>query len=232
MKKYKYAIKGLDIRKMIINTFVFVIICANVLNVNNIRISASYDKEHSERLEKNYKKYVENTKKKYAIGDLETENPEDDRDVPVAVADSASEEQNEEYISVDNVSGTIYSYDSLCDMDFLKKNFYTITSITSLNSENFDPVDALGRELAIDKNTDGPQILIFHSHASEAFADSTPGDTSTNIVGVGDLLTKILTVKYGYKVVHDTTTFDMLDGRLDRGRAYNYANLLIQSFRI
>ena len=39
--------------------------------------------------------------------------------------------------------------------------------------------------MKIDTGTDGPKVLIYHTHSQEEFADSTPGDTSTSIVGRG-----------------------------------------------
>ena len=56
---------------------------------------------------------------------------------------------------------------------------------------------------------EGPQILIYHTHSQEAFADSVPGDVNTGIVGVGECLTKILTEQYGYRVLHNTGQYDV-----------------------
>ena len=53
--------------------------------------------------------------------------------------------------------------------------------------------------------------------------DTVEGDTSTTIVGVGDYLTDILTNTYGYNVYHDTSVYDYVDGKLDRSKAYTYA---------
>ena len=49
------------------------------------------------------------------------------------------------------------------------------------------------------------------------------GDPTTTIVGVGDYLTELLTQKYGYQVIHDTSVYDYVDGKLDRSKAYTYA---------
>ena len=70
---------------------------------------------------------------------------------------------------------------------------------------------------------DQPQILIYHTHSQEEFIDSVPGDASTTIVGVGNHLAQILKEDYGYNVIHVTDTFDIIDGKLDRNQAYNYA---------
>ena len=70
---------------------------------------------------------------------------------------------------------------------------------------------------------DQPQILVYHSHSQEEFIDSNPGDPSTSIVGVGEYLVRLLRDTYGYNVLHVTDTFDIVDGKLDRNKAYNYA---------
>lgn len=68
-----------------------------------------------------------------------------------------------------------------------------------------------------------PQILIYHTHATEGFVDSVDGDPATTVVGVGDYLTELLTVRYGYNVLHVTEKYDLAEGVLNRSRAYNYA---------
>ena len=40
---------------------------------------------------------------------------------------------------------------------------------------------------------------------------------------MGDYLTELLMEKYGYCVIHNTSVFDMIDGKLDRNAAYNLA---------
>ena len=74
-----------------------------------------------------------------------------------------------------------------------------------------------------------PQILIYHTHSQEAFADSEEGNISDTIVGMGNYLTELLENKYGYNVIHNTSVFDMIDGVLDRNTAYNLAETEISS---
>lgn len=77
----------------------------------------------------------------------------------------------------------------------------------------------LGTDLSIKKDGASPQILIYHSHSQEAFADSGQNQT---IVEVGDYLTELLEAK-GFGVIHDRSVYDLVDGKLDRSRAYTYA---------
>ena len=125
-------------------------------------------------------------------------------------------------ISRNTVTGTVFSKAQLCDFSFVSK-FYTVTSITSLTENILRPEEFLNKDFSITKDVTKPQILIFHPHSQETFADSVAGDPTTTIVGVGDYLTELLTQKYGYQVIHDTSVYDYVDGKLDRSKAYTYA---------
>lgn len=93
------------------------------------------------------------------------------------------------------------------DYETLVKTFYTIDGNTMAGSDQLN-VDALmGFDCRIQK-VDEPQILIFHTHSKEAFADSVPGDASTGITGVGHHLAEILVKDYGYQVMHCQESFD------------------------
>lgn len=90
----------------------------------------------------------------------------------------------------------------------LVQEFYTIDANTMAGSDQLNVEQLLARDMTISKEGEGPQILIYHTHSQEAFADSIPGDRSTSIVGVGDRLTEILQNEYGYKVLHHTVQYD------------------------
>ena len=107
--------------------------------------------------------------------------------------------------------------------NYLLKNFYITDSTTSIDDKIFNVKKLLSADLRIKKNRRKPQILIFHTHGgSEAFRDSKSGVVSQSIVGVGTTLTYYLK-KQGYNVIHDTTRYDIINGRIDRNRAYNNA---------
>ena len=99
----------------------------------------------------------------------------------------------------------------------------TATNADQLNAGRF-----LEKDLSIKKNAGVPQILIYHSHTQETFADSREGEVEDTIVGVGNYLTEILTKTYGYQVIHVTEEFDLAGGQLDRGKAYDYARPYIE----
>lgn len=95
------------------------------------------------------------------------------------------------------------------DMSGLIKDFYIVDSSTTANAELLDIDKLTGYDCTLDKNSEGPQILIYHSHSQEGFADSVEGDVSTTIVGAGDKLTRLLEEEYGYKVLHHTGVYDV-----------------------
>ncbi len=101
----------------------------------------------------------------------------------------------------------------------LVKTFYTIDGGTMAGSDLLDVKKLTAYPCAVQK-VDEPQILIFHTHTNEAFADSVPGDESTTILGVGELLAKYLSETYGYNVVHCKEAFDA------NGRDDAYGNAL------
>lgn len=119
-------------------------------------------------------------------------------------------------------AGTIYNMEELSDFDFLFSTFYTVDKTTTVTPEDLNAEALLSKDMTIDKDVEGPQILIYHTHSQEGFVDSVPGDNSTTIVGVGEYLTQLLQEK-GYEVMHVTSVYDLVDGKLDRNEAYSKA---------
>lgn len=115
------------------------------------------------------------------------------------------------------------SLDRLADYDFLLNNFYIVDENTDASAANLNAAQFLAEDFSLSHGPLEPQILIYHSHSQETFADSREGEESDTIVGVGDYLTSLLTEKYGYQVMHIKEAFDMMSGELDRNKAYDYA---------
>ena len=115
------------------------------------------------------------------------------------------------------------SPDRLADYDFLLNNFYIVDENTDASAANLNAAQFLAEDFSLSHGPLDPQILIYHSHSQETFADSREGEESDTIVGVGDYLTSLLTEKYGYQVMHIKEAFDMMSGELDRNKAYDYA---------
>lgn len=98
---------------------------------------------------------------------------------------------------------------SLQDYETLVENFYTIDKSTMIGSDQLNVEKMLSVDMRISKEAEGPQILIYHTHSQEGFADSVEGDSSTTIVGVGEYLAQLLTDEYGYQVLHHTGQYDV-----------------------
>lgn len=118
--------------------------------------------------------------------------------------------------------------ETLADYEYLLNNFFIVDPKTSTSAQQLNAAAFLAEDLSLEKTPDAPQILIYHSHSQETFADSREGRVEDTIVGVGDYLTQLLTEKYGYQVIHITETFDLVNGELDRSAAYDYARPYIE----
>lgn len=90
----------------------------------------------------------------------------------------------------------------------LVKKFYTIDRNTMAGSDQLNLEDLLSRDMTLEKSSEGPRILIYHTHSQETFVDSLPGDVNTSIVGVGERLAQILREDYGYTVLHHLGQYD------------------------
>lgn len=116
----------------------------------------------------------------------------------------------------------------LADFDYVMNQFFILDSNTETNAQQISAPRFLKEDLSVKKDSSVPQILIYHTHSQEAFADSREGQTEDTIVGVGDYLTELLEKTYGYQVIHITDSFDMMGGTLDRSKAYDYARASIE----
>lgn len=118
--------------------------------------------------------------------------------------------------------GSIPAMSQLQDYDFLMKHFYNVHASTTAPRELMKADVLLGMDLRLEKDGSAPQILIYHTHSQERYADYGPGNPGATVVEAGNYLTQLLQAK-GWQVIHDTSTYDMQGGKLDRNRAYNYA---------
>ncbi len=95
------------------------------------------------------------------------------------------------------------------ELDALVGAFYTVDSVAKVDGNMLNAKELNEKDLRITKTTEGPEILIYHTHSQEGFADSVPGDPGTSIVGVGEHLAEILRSRYGYQVLHHTGQYDV-----------------------
>ncbi len=120
--------------------------------------------------------------------------------------------------------GTTFTREQLEQPDFLLNKIFVVDGNTSMTEEELSLSNLLDADLSIadlKSEKEGTyKILIYHTHSSEAFADSREGVAEDTIVGVGAYLADLLQQQYGIAVYHDTTTYDVMDGVLDRSKAY------------
>ncbi len=104
------------------------------------------------------------------------------------------------------------------DFDYLLQKFYQVDNTTTIGSRLLNAKKLLAYDLTVDRQSDGPVILIYHTHSQEGYKDSVANDPSTTVVGLGDYLTELLEEK-GFSVLHDTGSYDVPE----RDRAYSVA---------
>ncbi len=148
----------------------------------------------------------------------ENENVENKEEIQQEVQEETVSTQTMEETSV-VTKQVIINREKLRDFDYLRQNFYQVDSSTTIGSDQLNVEKLLGIDLTLSDNTEGPQILIYHTHSQEGYVDSVPGDPSTSVIGVADYLTQLLTEKYGLRVLHHKGTYDVND----REHAYSNA---------
>lgn len=101
-----------------------------------------------------------------------------------------------------------YSMEQLANLDFLIHNFYNVHKSTTVDEALLNVEAMQEQDMSLQNpDSEGPKVLIHHTHATEYFADSDPDDPSTLIVGVGDYLEELLETQYGIEVLHDRTVY-------------------------
>lgn len=152
---------------------------------------------------------------------------EDEADPVVDSAVDETDEGNNQTRDFEDASGpdvsASYSRWQLMDYDFLMKHFYNVHTSTTADRSLMNAENLLSKDITLKKeessDIQNPQILIYHTHSQESYKNSRPGETVT---AVGGYLAELLTKK-GWSVYHDTSVYDLKDGKMDRSKAYNYA---------
>lgn len=114
------------------------------------------------------------------------------------------------------------SMEELKNFDYLVSHFYTVDSTTMIGPDQLNAEQLLAKDMHINRKTEGAKVLIFHTHSQETFADSTPGDADTSIVGMGKYLSELLNAK-GIPTIHHAGVYDLIHGKLDRSKAYEFS---------
>lgn len=168
--------------------------------------------EAAGEMEKETEKEDENKTEKEIANKAEKEDEESEK--ADAGINAESEQPGTEKMSFPEYIQTamadhqfLYSWDQLMDFDFVTDRFYQIHSSTTIYPSQLNLEEFLKKDLSIERDTEGPQILIYHTHGSEYFSDSDENNPDTLITGVGEVLKNILEEEYGYQVYHDETVF-------------------------
>lgn len=152
----------------------------------------------------------------------QVENPDSEGAAPLGESEQA-ENQTQQTTAETAVLAAeqkvVYSREKLNDFDYLLQNFYQVDNTTTINSSQLNADSLLGKDMRLSHDASTPQILIYHTHSQEGYKDSVPGDAATSVVGVGDYLTKLLTERYGFSVIHHKGEYDVGD----RDHAYSKA---------
>lgn len=155
------------------------------------------------------------------IGDLELVGLED-----ISYEHQKDEEEVKKSTQTNNTSLDLKKLENL---DYLKQNFYIVDQSTGMSKDYFDVNKFLNTDLKVEKSQTEPKVLIFHTHPHEMFKDSNPNDLNEGIIGAGERLAQILENEYGIKTLHiKNSTFDTLNGQLDRNGAYERMEPVIQ----
>ena len=110
------------------------------------------------------------------------------------------------------------SIEKLRDFNYLISKFYTVDSTTTIGPEQLNVDELLSKDMHINKNANGPKVLIFHTHSQETFADGV------SIVEIGAYLAEKLN-SLGIETMHHDGVYDLINGKLDRSKAYEFSEI-------
>ena len=108
----------------------------------------------------------------------ETPNPTESTEEPAEIPES-TEKPEEDHKEVASVSADIkpapvldLSPEILADQDYLMNHFFIVDEGTTADAVQLNAASFLREDFSLKKDQNVPQILIYHSHSQEAFADS------------------------------------------------------------
>lgn len=146
---------------------------------------------------------------------------EEPEDTVVAKGVIGQENNGQEIADATKADGRVVEIprEKLNDFDFLIHNFYQVDRTTTIDGNELNAQQMLAKDMKLQSGNENVQILIYHTHSQEGYADSAPGDANSSVVALGERLTQLLTEQYGFRVLHHTGEYDVAD----RDNAYSYA---------
>lgn len=154
---------------------------------------------------------------------LEEEGVEEKEELPVEESFLEIPQPLNLFVPGDKVAEV--SFETLGEYEELVKEYFTIDSTTTAGAGLLNINTFQAKDNTLQKDASAPQILIYHTHSREGYADSSPEDMYTGVVGVGEKLATILRETYGYNVLHHVEVFD----KPDFTKAYSNALPVISS---
>lgn len=167
---------------------------------------------------------------------IHEEAQEDDasRQTAQTPAEQTDEQTGEEQVQDGDfvpAQGPVYDLhpEEYRDFDALLKKFYVIDTNTYIDGSELNVDKLLNTDLTIEKadvqtdatedysQTKNPQILIYHTHSQEGYADSVAGDEDSGVMGAGEELARLLSQEYGFRVLHHKGKYDV------KSRDYAYS---------
>lgn len=131
--------------------------------------------------------------------------------------------------SSEPIASVVYSVEQLSNFNFLLNNIYTVDHTLEVTMDNFDINYFMHTDMHTELEGDQPKILIYHTHSQESFIDSEKSEKSDTVVGVGDELVRILEEEYGIEAMHLRKEYDIINGVLDRSRAYEEIEVALEN---
>ena len=125
------------------------------------------------------------------------------------------------YPNFDTISRIVTLEDKL-------KYLYSIDETAYVLPEQLDIKGFIKMDLTAELRGGDPKILIFHTHSRETFIDSREGEDEDTVIGLGNLLSKILYLEYHIPVIHDVGYYDMVNGKEKREGSYERMSRGIQ----
>jgi stage II sporulation protein P len=106
------------------------------------------------------------------------------------------------------------------DYDYMTSNLFVAPPETGVLESDLEADKLLSFDAKLKNRSDGPKVLIFHTHSMEGYSDSNPDDPMDGVMGVGRYLAELLTNKHGIEVLHHTGRYDIVNGVSQRSGAY------------
>lgn len=195
------------------------------LNIGMIAENENRKEQEEREEEQDSKKEKEQEKKKKDQEEQKKEQEKKEKEQEGQEKEQEKEadgQEGQETAAADSKKGdkaVEISREKLNDFDYLIQNFYQVDRTTTIDGNELNAQEMLAKDMRLQGGNENVQILIYHTHSQEGYADSAPGDAGSSVVALGERLTQLLRDQYGFNVLHHMGEYDVAD----RDNAYSYA---------